>query len=58
MTRQTLTASATSQLSGIETAIRSVFRSLSAPATSDPALEMLASEQTRIRATGRHWLIG
>jgi len=58
MTRQTLTANAMAPFTSLEAAVRLTLRTLSAPAATDPALEMLEAEQARIRASSRHWLLG
>lgn len=58
MSRLTSTASTFSPFSSLEAAVRLTLRSLSAPAASEAALEVLEAEQTRIRTSARHWLLG
>ena len=42
----------------LEAAVRLTFRSLSAPSAAPSAHEDIAGEQSRIRSTSRHWLLG
>jgi hypothetical protein len=58
MSRRIAADTALSPLASIEAAVRLTLKTLSGPASSDPALEMLEAEQSRIRASGRHWLLG
>jgi len=42
----------------LESAVRLSLHSLSAPGAAPSAFEELEGEKSRIRRTGRHWLIG
>ena len=44
--------------SSIDAAVRQTLRSLSAPATDVSVFERLEGEQSRIRQSGRLWLVG
>jgi len=58
MTRLIAAAPSAPLWTSLESAVRSTFRSLSAPAADHAAFEALESEQARIRAASRHWLVG
>ena len=58
MNRRSIMATSFSPLSSLEAAVHLTLRTLSAPAATEPALEVLEAEQARIRSSGRHWLIG
>lgn len=42
----------------LEAAVRLTLRSLAAPSAAPSAFEDIAGEQSRIRRSGRHWLLG
>ena len=59
MTSRTASAATHSPLwTGVENAIRQTLRSLTVSAAAAPSLEVMESEQARIRRSSRHWLIG
>ncbi len=59
MTRSTTApASSTSGWTSLESAVRLTLNSLSAPSGSASAFEALEGEQSRIRRSSRHWLLG
>jgi len=58
MARNAAAAPQVSTFSSLEAAVRLTLKSLSAPATSEHALEVLEAEQARIRNSSRHWLLG
>ena len=54
----TAPASSTSGWTSLESALRLTLNSLSAPSASASAFEALEGEQSRIRRSSRHWLLG
>jgi len=59
MTRRIAAAAPSIPLwSSLESAVRLTLTSLSTPPASASAFEELEGEQSRIRRSGRHWLIG
>ncbi len=58
MTRLTATAPATPVWTSLEAAVRNTIRSLTAPAADTSVFEALEGEQSRIRQSSRHWLVG
>ncbi len=59
MTRRiAVTAPSTPLWTSLESAVRLTLTSLSTPSTSASAFEALEGEQSRIRRSGRMWLVG
>ena len=59
MTRSTTAPAASAPVwTSLESAVRLTLNSLSAPSASASAFEALEGEQSRIRRSGRHWLLG
>lgn len=58
MTRLAATAPAIPVWTSLGSAVHQALRSLTAPAAEDSVFEALDAEQSRIRQSGRHWLVG